>query len=704
MRYTSVVGPLVLALSILAGVPLISPGAEAPIDSAPAVRLETVAIPATSANPAAAAPTAGISEAKPPTAPAPALSAEISTLTSSPQIASGEQSINTQQSSTHPRLFFTGSDLPSLRERMGRSPYSEMAQSILRQSDSLLRRPLLQMAYDPRQGRPPERINLLPAGAARARIASLAFSYVLSGEQRYADRATEEMLNIASWPAWADFNLNGMEADLSTGDISFGMALGYDWLYETLTGEQRAEVRDAIISKGLRAYLRGIADPRKHFWVNAYHNWNAVVNGSIGVAALALVGEEPAAEEALAQARGNIGRFFASVGADGGWDEGVGYWQYGMDHAVPYLMALVNVKGTDDGHFSRPGMRQTGYFPIYFTIPSGERTVSFSDNASKGPVKSPALYALASRYRDPAFVWYADSHKVSDPLGYIWRPDDLSAIEPSSLVQSKLFRDIGWATMRNRWDDPADTVYVAAKSGRLGANHSHLDLNDFVVYAYGELLVSNAGTAPYSYKTFSKERNSIYGISTRGHNSILVNEEGQAPRSRGSLAQPSQNHLIGDASEAYRDLKRFRRHLFFVDGRYLILLDDIVADKPARLSWLLHTEAALRVTGRDFTIEGEKARLYGFVSGSQDFGIEVRQGPEARRWAEQPDRFLSATTRSSVEDAVFVAVLYPTRLSEAGPVVSWRQQSDTLVVQVLSSTGIADSVTFRKTPDGWDLG
>lgn len=107
------------------------------------------------------------------------------------------------------------------------------------------------------------------------------------------------------------------------------------------------------------------------------------------------------------------------------------------------------------------------------------------------------------------------------------------------------------------------------------------------------------------------------GYRAWGITPILVNAEGQAPRSKGSVtcsALETGYHLTGDASQAYVDrLQRFRRHLIFVDGRYVVRFDDVEASKQAKLSWLLHTEAKLNAWGNEFTIEGEKAKLYGFT-------------------------------------------------------------------------------------------
>ncbi len=63
------------------------------------------------------------------------------------------------------------------------------------------------------------------------RIATNAGLFRLDGDPEKRDRAREELLAAA---AFADWN-EGF--DLGTAELTFAVALGYDWLYDVLTPE-----------------------------------------------------------------------------------------------------------------------------------------------------------------------------------------------------------------------------------------------------------------------------------------------------------------------------------------------------------------------------------------------------------------------------------------------------------------------------------
>ena len=75
-------------------------------------------------------------------------------------------------------------------------------------------------------------------------------------------------------------------------------------------------------------------------WYNFTNNWNAVCAGGGGVLALAMYEDLPVAKKALRIAERCIPNFMESVRkARGGWEEGIGYWNYGMCYAFRYLLS-----------------------------------------------------------------------------------------------------------------------------------------------------------------------------------------------------------------------------------------------------------------------------------------------------------------------------------------------------------------------------
>ena len=69
----------------------------------------------------------------------------------------------------------------------------------------------------------------------------------MTKEEKYAYRATQEMLSVSRFPDWNPSHF------LDVGEMVLALSIGYDWLYEYLEPEIRSIVRDAIVEKGLDA-------------------------------------------------------------------------------------------------------------------------------------------------------------------------------------------------------------------------------------------------------------------------------------------------------------------------------------------------------------------------------------------------------------------------------------------------------------------
>src|SRR6185369_15727008 len=112
------------------------------------------------------------------------------------------------------------------------------------------------------------------------RIYTLALLYRLEGNQQYAERAWQELRAAADFKDWNPRHF------LDTAEMTHAFAVGYDWLYEVWTPEQRASLRNAIVDKGLEPALRCYRGTASYpEFPTMRHNWNQVCNGGIGMGA-----------------------------------------------------------------------------------------------------------------------------------------------------------------------------------------------------------------------------------------------------------------------------------------------------------------------------------------------------------------------------------------------------------------------------------
>jgi hypothetical protein len=88
---------------------------------------------------------------------------------------------------------------------------------------------------------------------------------------------------------------------------------------------------------------------------------------------------------------------------------------------------------------------------------------------------------------------------------------------------SYAFPYAGHYVMRSGWDKDARMLHFDA--GLFGYSHQHEDKLHFIVYAYGKQLLLDSGNYMYDASRWRK-----YVLSTRGHNTVLVDGEGQNRR------------------------------------------------------------------------------------------------------------------------------------------------------------------------------
>ena len=440
------------------------------------------------------------------------------------------------------------------------------------------------------------------------RIYTLATVYRLDGEERYKERAVNELRAAAAFPDWNPRHF------LDTAEMTHAFAIGYDWFYGVLSEEEKEMIRKAIIEKGLKPALEVYEG--RGWWAKAYHNWNQVCNGGIGIGALAIADGEPElSEEILRYAIESLKLPMSRFDPDGGWDEGPGYWNYATSYNVFILAALETAIGTDFGLSDMPGFSETGMFPIYITGPL-MRTFNYADGG-EGILRGPQMFWLASRFGKYVYAWYERqiAARGTHPLDLLWF--DPRGISPKSegMPLDKWFHNIDVVTFRSNWDDPK-AVFIGFKGGDNRANHSHLDLGTFVLDALGHRWVVDLGADNYNMPGyFGNQRWSYYRLRTEGHNTVTLNGENQEPSAKAPIVkfESSADRALAtaDLKSAYPNAKKFLRTVSLINRREVVITDEIEAVEPMEVTWHLHTPANVEISGRTvmLTQNGDKLRM-----------------------------------------------------------------------------------------------
>ncbi|GAB2977635.1 CBM96 family carbohydrate-binding protein [Frigoribacterium salinisoli] len=456
------------------------------------------------------------------------------------------------------------------------------------------------------------------------------FLWRQTGERRWLDLGRAELLNAASFRDW------NPEHFLDTAEMMHALSLGYDWMYDGLSEQDRQTIRTALIDKGLgpaRAqYTAGAS------WTRQSGNWNLVVNSAVGITALALGTEGSSISQAsLDAANESIKHGLATYAPDGGFDEGLTYWSYGTSYLATYLDSLRTALNDDGGLSRSPGLSQTVAFSEHVVGPSS-LGFAFGDAWQNEALTDASLgmeWVLGTAPTpDRAVGQPRTDIDAASPRGILWLGKGLAAQSPSAppLPLDKVTSSAGMVSMRGAWND-VDTAFVAARDASTErTGHSDLDQGSFVFDALGENWITEKGADSYGLDGYfdvpGGERWRYYSKRAEGHSTLVTNPadkadaipaKGQGAATRVVQSDGDAGAAIMDLQGARADLSTWRRGVRLFDGRKQLLVQDEITPKGSVDLWsFLQTRAAVTVgsDGRSATLyQGGKKVLVRLVGG-----------------------------------------------------------------------------------------
>ena len=497
----------------------------------------------------------------------------------------------------HPRLIATDADFTRLRELVrSDSTAAGIYANLKRQADQMLGQPtVVHRLIGPRL--------LDQSRLCLERVYTLALVYRISGEAKYLDRAVTELRAAAAFPDWNPSHF------LDVAEMTHAFAIGYDWLYQNLSPQDRALFRKAITEKGLDEAIK--IYKLHNWWTVAVHNWNQVCNGGITLGALAIADEDPArAEYVVKQSVESIQLAMASYAPDGGWAEGPGYWQYATSYNVFYLAGLQTALGTDFGLSSLPGFEHAGDFRIYFQGPAG--TFNYAD-AHPSAGTAPEMFWLAHRFSQPVFAWDELRHLSAgdrpQALDVVWYQPAGQSPTAAQWPLQRMFENVNVAFLRSDWDSP-DAFWIGVKGGDNHANHSHLDLGSFVLDARGVRWALDLGSDNYNLPGyFGKQRYTYYRLRTESHNTVLIDGQNQDANAKAPMTMKNGAASIDLAAAYPGKVTKFIRTVELTREKTVSIRDEIEAPQPVEALWGMVTDAQITLSGNHARLQKGTAAL-----------------------------------------------------------------------------------------------
>lgn len=549
----------------------------------------------------------------------------------------------------HPYLYFSNADKPALLERIKNEPdCHDIMERLLAEANRLLYTPVDNIIpiygrntragwteYD-RDGNYERKFY-----SDRNNAFTLAFVYQMTGDEKYAQKAFEFADAFCDFQSWTirahefpiiysrimpwnvpDDQVN-FNFDHVNGDSARMFAAVYDWLYPALTVAQRDRIRGALIEKVITR-VRG--DYEYHWWAVAYRcNWCGVCNSGVGLAGLALLTEDPQLTDVVAESYNRINNMLNELGVDGGWQEGGGYWNYGVHTSSFFADALKRLTNGKHNLFNNERLKNNPVnFPLYISVPPNS-SLNFEDSGGGRIGPAHLINKLAAETKSPVAAWYRQEFygAGNDMFDIIWPHPSIQAVPPEN--PSIHFRTIDWWVMRSDFKDP-EKVLVAGKAGKNDdPHHGHLDIGHFIVNWRGEYYIRDIGSGSYDEKYFDDLRWDYPQALSIGHNVVFVNGEQQIP---GKMRRQPYNYDIGgkvlefrpsktrdyvlmDPSNAYpkKEMKGWRRHVTLEKPVITIIVDEVASNRGAEIETRFHSGCSTVIKDRYVLLTGSKGTM-----------------------------------------------------------------------------------------------
>lgn len=448
----------------------------------------------------------------------------------------------------------------------------------------------------------------------------MAFLSRVTGESKYLEAARRYLpLIVESEKIPLRPGIDPTSSDLMQGHWFLAIAFFYDCLHDILEPQEVAAVRSALCVQARSAYAFFLDQEEWRYEQN--HTY--IPMAGLGLVGLVLLGEVEEAQAWAGIARESMRRTGMVLCRDGYYYEGISYFAYAFHWNILFAGALLCVTGED--RFHAAPFDDTEKFILHHILPGADRVFDWGDwgprrgqtgyeadwhthptylnvwsllglRAFRG--STPALEAALS-WLQPNEDHMLDFHLFPVLWGKAATPEHPVPPTDGTLPTHHHFKDHDAVFWRTSWSDPDATAlmvkcgppegHAAADMLRLmpewvmNAGHVHPDAGQFLLWSRGTWLAGDTGYTCTKW--------------THDHNTILVDGEGQFRDGRYhafdgvdyrqldkirmedvrlSDAEVELTCVLEAAYDTALWVHKLRRHLRFVDGRWLVIRDEAV--------------------------------------------------------------------------------------------------------------------------------
>lgn len=519
-------------------------------------------------------------------------------------------------SPSHPRLYFNAEGFAKLKANAETNEYvKKWVAGVIKSADNYVSQGTL-----PKYEIPDGKRLLSQSSVASSIFEACGFAYLMTGDMKYVNHAWKAVQAVGSFPDWNPSHY------LDVGEMSYGVAICYDWMYNAWTEEQKRYIEKTLYDYSLtvtdQAYY---AQNSYNWWVMVEHNWNPWVNGSITCAALAVYEAYPElCADLISKAVRCQESMLKSFYPDGAWMEGISYWAATAEYIARMIDALEVSLGTDFNLTKAPSMELMGYY-AYNACGTTGYSNSYHDTSNMTRTNVSVMFWLAEKFNQPDLAKIRLTQMEHFGFGggmldSIWYNTDIQPGE-ITLPLDAYYRDVELVSMRGAWDSKS-AAYVSFHGGDTVVNHHHVDSGNYVIDMLGERFIDDIGSETYSViEHGTGNRYDYYRVRTEGHNLYVVNPSEDVGQLYKDVFSPVEKfesanrsaYSILDISAAYANVADSARRGYKLgdDRRSVTVRDEFTLKEESEVYWFAHTAADVEIlddTSAKLTINGKSIK------------------------------------------------------------------------------------------------
>lgn len=441
----------------------------------------------------------------------------------------------------HPRLLATSDDFTEIRNKIsiGRTVDNAVLYDshdcVMYYANYYLSKPLdLTYHLDASEKRLVE-----VSRSALLQLGSFAYAYNITGDKKFLNRAKVIISQICGFPDWHPSHF------LDTAEMTLAAAIAYDWLYNSLTLDERKLLHNRIVEYGLKTCLGSYGT-----YYNTAGNWNQVCACGMVSGALAVYEKDKQISANVIERNVSSNKSMAKqiYYPDGNYSEGYSYWRYGTGFQVIMMNMLEGIFGHSSNLDLTPGLDKTAEYMLFMDGITG--SFGYADGGSIGLAAKTGMWWFAKHTNDMSIVSnelrllknVGEYRQGSESRVLFSLPPIINKMNVQYDIPVRHDKDLWYGRgkqpivmVHTGWNWNDEDHYLGIKAGTPSDGHDHMDVGSFVYEAQGQRWSTDLGK--YNYADMEVEFRALGGagqgqtslrwdvlrLNNFGHSTISIN-------------------------------------------------------------------------------------------------------------------------------------------------------------------------------------